>query len=209
VIPPPRWSASPLHGRLRRALWLVVLLALVPTLVLVGMRVAGEGTQRTVSIVMDELALADQARFLGLTSLELALRYRELGLTGIALYEDTLESLAGKGKIAALRGHEARAAALAAGRPLPDLPSDATVVTELEPGALQVALATTAPAARAFEHEGRTWYVWPGDSLRTRPAGPDRAQIAAWADAGFEIAYRPRNFPNLREVGQHLPDEAR
>jgi hypothetical protein len=209
VIPPPRWTASPRHRMLRRALWLVVLLSLVPTLVLVGLRVTGEGTQRTVSIVMDELALADQARFLGLTSLELGLRYRELGLTGIALYEDTLESLAGKGKIAALRGHEARAAALAAGRPLPDLPSDATVVTELVPGALDVALATTAPPARAFEHEGRTWYAWPGDSLRTRPAGPDRAQIAAWADAGFEIAYRPRNFPNLREVGQHLPDEAR
>jgi hypothetical protein len=207
--PPPAGGVAPKGEPLRRILSLVVLLALVPALVLVGLRISGEGTQRTVSIVMDELALADQAEFLGLTSLELALRYRELGLTGIALYEDTLESLAGKGKIAALLGSQARAAALVAGRPLPDVPSDATLVTELEPGALDVVLATTMPPARALEHEGRTWYVWPGDTLRTRPAGPDREQIAAFVAAGFEIAYRPRNFPNLREVGAHLPEEAR
>jgi hypothetical protein len=70
-------------------------------------------------------------------------------------------------------------------------------------------LAKNRPVATAVEIAGRTWWWWPGESLRTRPAGPDRAKVAAWAAAGFDIAYRPRNFPNLQGVGEDFPPEAR
>lgn len=199
--PGGRWAA--------RLAWVVVALSLVPTLVLVASRIASEGRTRSVAIVMDEIALAEQASYLGISSLELGLRYQAQGLSGIALYEDTIETLAQKGRAAAMLGFEANALLTASGDPRPPLPGNATLVTELEPGALDVLLATASPAPREVDIDGRTWYLWPGDSFRTRPAGPDRAQIEAWHAAGFDIAYRPRNFPNLREVGRHYPAEAR
>lgn len=191
----------------RLAVWLVAL-SLLPAGWLVLERVASEGRERRVLIVMDELALAEQAAYLGTTSLELGLRYRDLGLAGIALYEDTLETLARKGAIVALLGSELRALAVATGERPPPIPADATAIAELVAGAADGARAKNRPAAQAVDVAGRTWWWWPGESLRTRPAGPDRGQVAAWVDAGFAIAYRPRNFPNLQGVGTDFPDEA-
>ena len=191
----------------RAAVWLLAL-ALLPAGWLVVERATSEGRNRRVLVVMDEVALADQAAYLGTSSLELGLRYQDLGLSGIALYEDTLETLARKGSIVALLGSELRALAVAAGELPPPIPADATAIAELEPGAADGARAKHRPAAQAAEVAGRTWWWWPGESLRTRPAGPDRAQVTAWVDAGFTIAYRPRNFPNMQDVGADFPDEA-
>ncbi len=191
----------------RVAIW-VLALSLLPAGWLVVERAAGEGRDRRVLVVMDELALAEQAAYLGTSSLELGLRYRDLGLSGVALYEDTLETLARKGAIVALLGSDLRALAVAAGELPPPIPADATAIAELVPGAADGARAKHRPAAQAAEVAGRTWWWWPGESLRTRPTGPDRAQVAAWAEAGFAIAYRPRNFPNLLGVGADFPDEA-
>jgi hypothetical protein len=191
----------------RIALWVLVA-SLLPTAWLVVERGTGEGQDRRVLVVMDEPALAEQAAYLGLSSLELGLRYQALGLNGVALYEDTVETLARKGAIVALLGSELRALAVATGELPPPLPADATAVAELTPGAAAGLLAKHRPAATAVEVAGRTWWWWPGESLRTRPAGPDRTQVAAWAEAGFTIAYRPRNFPNLQGVGRDFPPEA-
>ncbi|MBA2667259.1 MAG: hypothetical protein H0U69_09540 [Trueperaceae bacterium] len=207
--PRPSWTEAPWWRRAARALWLLVALALLPAAALVVARVGSEGTQRSVAIVMDEIALAEQASYLGVSSFELGMRYGALGLGGIALYEETVETLALKGRAAAMLGREARAVAAAAGQVPTAIPADATLVRELEPGALDVLLATSWPPAQAVEILEQTWYFWPGDSFRTRPAGPDREQIEAWHAAGFDIAYRPRNFPNLREVGAYYPPEAR
>ncbi len=208
MTPRPSWTFAPGWRRLSRALWIVLALSLVPAAILVVARVQSEGSRRSVAIVMDELALAEQASYLGVSSLELGLRYQALGLGGIALYEDTIETLALKGRAAAMLGREARALAVASGEVPPAIAADTTLITELESGALDVLLATSWPPAQRLEIGGRDWYAWPGDSFRTRPAGPDRGQIAAWHEAGFDIAYRPRNYPNLREVGEHLPTEA-
>jgi hypothetical protein len=74
-----------------------------------------------VAIVMDELALAEQAAYLGLDSLTLGRHYQQLGLSGIALYEDTVETLAIKGHVAALLGREANAATSLLAEPPPAL----------------------------------------------------------------------------------------
>lgn len=191
----------------RLALW-VLAASLLPAAWLVLERAASEGRDRRVLVVMDELALAEQAAYVGTTSFELGLRYQALGLSGIALYEDTVETLARKGAIVALLGSELRALAVASGDLPPPVPSDATAVAELVPGAADGLRAKHRPAAQAAEVAGRTWWWWPGESLRTRPAGPDRAQVARWTEAGFTIAYRPRNFPNLQGVGADFPPEA-
>lgn len=196
-----------MNGRmLARVAWFVLVSALVPAAFLAAQRVASEGAKERVAVVMDEQALATQAALVGLTSIELGLRYQALGLPGIALYEDTIESLVAKGSAAALLGSELRAQALARGEPAPAVPSDATLVTALAPGALDTLLAKNVPAGRAIEIAGRTWYVWPGDVRTTLPAGPDLAQIDLWRRAGFDVAYRPRNAPvALLDAGADYP----
>jgi hypothetical protein len=197
-------------GRDVARLAVLLLAASLPAaLVLVLQRAASEGRDRTVAIVMDELALAEQAALLGVPTLELGLRYQALGLAGIAIFEDTIETLARSGAIVAMLGSEARAWAVAQGELPPNVPGDATLVSEVVPGAAAGLLAKNRPVASAVEIAGRTWWWWPGESLRTRPAGPDHAKVAAWAAAGFDIAYRPRNFPNLQGVGDDFPPEAR
>ena len=197
------------HPGLLRVLWLLLALALIPALALVVERVQSEHTEQRVAIVMDELALAEQAAYLGLDAFTLGLRYQTHGLSGIALYEDTVETLATKGQVAALLGREAYAVAGVLGEPPPAVAADTTLVRPLVPGAAERLLANTAAPPQEVSLAGETWYAWPGDSYRTRPAGVDRAQVEAWYEAGFEIAYRPRNFPGLIGVGADYPPEAR
>src|SRR5690606_27293705 len=165
---------------MRRVLWFVVLLSLVPAALLVARRIAAEGTLVDVAVVMDEQALADQAALLGISSFELAQRYRDLGLPGIAVYEDNIESLANKGYVAVLMGYELRSQAVARGEEPPAVPADSTVVTALVPGAIDALIAKNVPDAAPFEYAGRTWYWWPGDVRQTLPAGPDLAELERW-----------------------------
>ncbi|HZJ08424.1 MAG TPA: DUF5693 family protein [Trueperaceae bacterium] len=194
---------------LERVALVVMLLALIPAAVLAVRRVRAEGSHVAVAMVMDEQALADQAALVGLTSLELAQRYQRSGLSGVALYEDNIESLVAKGYAVAMLGSELRAQALARGEPAPPVPDDSTLVSALVPGALDRLIEKNVPSARAFEYLDRTWYVWPGDVRTTLPAGPDAAELARWSAAGFDIAYRPRNAPYLLlEPGADFPSEA-
>lgn len=192
---------------MKRILWLLVILSLVPASILVLRRVSAEGAARYVSMVMDEQALRDQADALGLDAFELALHYRELGLEGLAVYEETPESLAAAGEIVALRGFELASAVVAAGGDPPEIPARSTVVAEIEPGALGALLAKTEPLAE-YDWQGRNWYAFPGDVLSTLPAGPDGERIRRYAEAGFDIAYRPRNHPLSNPIGRDFPDEA-
>ncbi len=194
---------------IRQLLWIIVILSLIPAGILVARRVQAEGTAQTVTMLMDGEALTEQAALLGRDPFGLALEYQDLGLNGIILYEDTPETLAVKGRIIALLGHEFNAMAVLAGQEAaPLLPRQATVLSELEPGALDQLLAKNPPPEGEFELLDRTWYWFTGDSFETRPAGPDRAEIAQYAEAGFDIAYRPRNFPGLLDPGIDLPPEA-
>jgi hypothetical protein len=189
-------------------LWLLVALSLLPASFLVARRIAAEGSDRQITLVMDEQALRQQAEALGLDPFELALRYRSLGLEGVSVYEETLETLAAAGRIVAMRGFELAAAVVAAGGSPPPLPSGSTVVAELRPGALRAALAKTEPAPEEFRWADRTWYAFPGDVLSTLPAGPDLERLDRYAEAGFDIAYRPRNHTLMGAVGVDFPDVA-
>jgi len=194
--------------RLKQLLWGLVFLSLIPGLALALRRIGAEGHSRQVTLLMDERALAEQADLLGQSSFELGRRYQSLGLNGIALYEETLDSLAAKGRIAMLTGTEARSFAVARGDTPPAIPADSTLVRELTPGALDDFLAKNRPPPREVELSGTPWLLYPGGGNGSRPAGPDRQAVSRWAEAGFDIAYRPRNFPNLEQVGEDFPPEA-
>jgi hypothetical protein len=71
---------------LKRLCWLLILLSLIPASILVVRRIQAEDSRVTVTLLMDEAALSDQAQYLGQSSLELAKRYQALGANGIAIY---------------------------------------------------------------------------------------------------------------------------
>ena len=95
---------------LKRLLWLLIILSLIPAFFLVVKRIRAEGSQRTVTLVMDEQALATQAEYYGMTAFELGEHYRTLGLNGVAIYEETVSSFAAKDEIVMLFGSSLRAA---------------------------------------------------------------------------------------------------
>ncbi len=195
---------------LRRILWLLVALSLVPAGILVARRIRAEGVSERVALVMDTQALTTQAHEVGLTPMALAKRYQKLGLTGVAVYEDTIASLVAKGRAVAMLGSEARSLAVARGDAPPDVPGDATLVRATVPGALDALLRDNVPEPTTVVLAGQRWYVYPGDVRNSLPAGPDSAELKAWRDAGFEVAYRPRNAPyQLRHPGADFPPEAR
>ncbi len=189
-------------------LWAVIAVSLVAGLVLAVRRVNAEGSREQVALVMDEMALSQQGALVGLTSLELGRRYQQAGLTGVALYEQTVQTLVARGYAASVLAADLRAQFLIEGLAPPPIPSDATLVTPLMPGALDDLISKNIPAARTFEINDRTWYLWPGDITETLPAGPDRAELALWSAAGFDIAYRPRNAPVQLQVLGDFPPEA-
>jgi hypothetical protein len=180
---------------------------LVPGLWLAAKRHQAEQASRTVTLLIDGLDLYTQADLLGLAAPELGQRYRALGLNGIALYEETLETLTHKGKVVMMPGSELRAQALARGEEPPQLEAQSLVVAELEPGALAGLLHKTAPAPERITLAGRPWWRFSGD-VRERPAGPDKAAMRSWHEAGWDIAYRPVNHLSLTAVGEDFPEEA-
>ncbi len=190
---------------IRRILWAIILLSLIPASILVVRRIQSESERPTVTLLMDEIALRDQADVLGITTLELAKRYQALGLNGIALYEDTLENLSRRGEIAVMSGVNLRSVAHALGQEFENIPSNGLLVSEIKPGALDMALAKNAPTPPRFEVGDTTWYSYPNLD-NTRPAGSRAEIIQPWKEAGFDIAYRPRNYIGLQKVSDFPQD---
>jgi len=196
--------------RVRAFLWATVLLSLIPGGLIVWQRIQTEISSVTVTLLIDEPALSEQAAYEGVEPFALAELYREAGLNGVALYEETLETLAQKGKVALLPATDARVAALLSGEAV-TLPPNSLLVRALEPGALQGALAKNRPRPQSVRLDGRRWFVFSEPNAvdragAQRPAGPNRAQLARYQQAGWDVAYRPVNFPNLANVGADFPD---
>lgn len=190
------------HLDLKIILLAIILLSLIPASLLVARRVRAETGANTVALLMDEHALQEQADFLGTSSLELALRYQKAGLQGIILYEDTLETLATRGAIDLVYARELRAEDTNLA-----IPSNSILVRERQANALDMALAKLEPTPETVLMDGEAWYVFQGvdsESLE-RPAGIATEIIQQWQDAGFDIAYRPINYPNVQNVGADFP----
>ncbi len=172
-------------------------------------RIEIEGNSRTVTLLMDEQALEEQANILNTTTMKVAQRYRELGLNGITLYENTVEDLVNNGKIALILGDEALRIALAQGLDLEKLniSANSTLITELKKGALDFMLAKYHASPRKVDFNGQEWYVFQGD-LQEYPTGFSPEIFKAWQQLGWDIAYRPLNAPNMANVGQDFPKGA-
>jgi len=194
----------------RTLLWTIILLSLIPAGLVVWARIETERGSVGVTLLLDERALSEQAAYAGVEPFTLAERYREAGLNGIAVYEETLETLAQKGKVALLPGTDARVGALSGGEVV-TLPPNSLLVRAVEPGALAGALAKNRPRPRRVQLNGRSWFVFSEPNAvdragAQRPAGPNRALLARYRGADWDVAYRPANYPNLADVGADFPE---
>ena len=196
-----------MEKRLKHLCWLVIVLSLIPSSVLVYRRITAEDSRRSVSFIIDELALETQASLTGLDKVELAERYKSLGLNGIALYEESLSSLANRGDIVLTTGRNLLQEAFEEGETLPDIEADASLVAELRPGVLAQTIAKNNPKPTVVEWRGQTWFVFSSDA-DNRPAGYVQKEIDSWTSRGFDIAYRPRNYPRLDLSEVQYPPEA-
>jgi len=172
-------------------------------------RIQTEDSSVSVTLLMDERALEEQAAYEGVSPFALATRYQKAGLNGIALYEETLETLAEAGEVVLLSSTEARAEALLRRERL-NLPQNSLLVRAVEPGALAGARAKNRPEPQTVRFAGRRWVVFSEPNAEDRagaqrPAGPSRVQLKQYQNAGWDIAYRPVNYPNLTNVGQDFP----
>ena len=194
----------------RWVLGAVIVLSLIPGGLLAWRRVQTEDKSVSVTLLLDEPALAQQAAYEGVAPFALATRYQRAGLNGIAVYEETLETLAEEGKIALLEGTDARAEALLRGERV-SIPPNSLLVRALTPGALGDALAKNRPRPQTIQLAGEPWVVFSEPSAKDRagaqrPAGPDRAKLRRYQKAGWDVAYRPVNYPNLQGVGSDYPN---
>ena len=188
----------------------VIVLSLIPGGLLAWRRIQTEDKSVSVTLLLDEPALAQQAAYEGVTPFALATRYQKAGLNGIAVYEETLETLAEEGKVALLEGTDARAEALLRGERV-SIPPNSLLVRALTPGALEDALAKNRPRPQTVQLAGEPWVVFSEPSAKDRagaqrPAGPDRAKLGRYQKAGWDVAYRPVNYPNLQGVGSDYPN---
>ena len=195
-------------GLLKRILWIIIGVSLIPAFILVVQRVQSEGSSQRVTLLLDEPALNQQARILGTDVFSLGEEYRQLGISGIALYEERLSGLSNDGDILVQFGSDLLMRAAEQGDAiLRDVETFSTLVSPVTPNVLDDALRKNNPPAEAVRYLDRTWFIYPGNSLN-RAAGPNRAEIARWHAAGWDIAYRPLNHINLNSVGQDFPPEA-
>ncbi|AFZ66413.1 hypothetical protein Deipe_0839 [Deinococcus peraridilitoris DSM 19664] len=192
---------SPAPLRLARRLLLTLLLvSLIPALLLGWSRVRYEQNSRTVAIVMDYAALVSQARGLGRDSGELLAEYRALGVNGVALMEETVQTRIARGEIIARTGAE-----LYADFPGKGFDPSWTYLRSVQPGAAEAIRERYVYRTRNVELEGKQWIGWPVD-ITGLAAGPNIRLIDSLKAGGFQVVYRPYDSTAARDVASDWPD---
>lgn len=149
----------------------------------------------TVAIVIDGRALLDQARTQGLPPQTLLRHYREAGVTGIGIYEETVNDRVNRGA-----GLYVAGSTLAAAFPTAGFLAGwhYTTVSGVE--------AIPLPQHRVF-WQGNTWIGFPRD-IASIPIGPNNESLRTAYRMGFYIVYRPQNH-RYRPWPVTIPPEAR
>ncbi|MFC4640520.1 DUF5693 family protein [Deinococcus hohokamensis] len=176
-----------------------MLLSLIPALLLAFQRVTYEQGQKTAALVMDYPALSLQARRLGLEPQALLDRYKALGVNGVAVYEDVIGSLEQRGEVYIRNGAD-----LAVDFPGQGVKAQNVYMRSLTPGAAEALPARYTIPTRQVRIGGQLWTEWPTDP-RFLPAGPNRAQIAAFQAQGLTLLYRPYADDALKAPGADWP----
>jgi hypothetical protein len=188
---------------------LLMVAGLIPAGILIAERIAFESARNSVLLIVDEPALREAASNQGIAPLELFERYREHGVLGVAIVEQTLGDLADSGEVAILAAAQANAILAIAAPETPPLPAGGVLATDRTGGTFVAqAVAKTGRSVGQVALGGQIWSVFDFDP-RTLPAGPDLVAVRLYHEAGALIAYRPTHHPSLARVGDDWPAEAR
>ncbi|RTR30354.1 hypothetical protein EJ104_01975 [Deinococcus radiophilus] len=193
-MPPPtrsRWT-GPLLG--------VTLLSLLPALWLAYERVRYEESHKAVAVVMDYPELKSQADRYGRDPLELLADYRELGVNGVAVYEDVLGGWQNRGEVFVKSGAD-----LLAQYPGEAFAPGKFYLSEVRPGALAALEGRFSIQPRSVTLAGREWQEW-NINPAYLPVGPDNALIDTLKSQGYTVIYRPYDNEALLNVGADWPE---
>lgn len=195
--------ASPVRFPRRPRDWLLLalLLSALPALLLFAdrWRFESQPAAREYLLVMDYPALAEQAAREGEEPLTLLRAYRERGVSGAAVYQDTLLTLQARGEVTLLRGSEAQALF-----PEGDFRASWHYAASRAPGAAEDFAAALELPVHRVSAGGRGWLGFglaPGDL----PGGAPLELIARLRAEGLTVVYRPLAQPALRDPVGALP----
>ncbi|WP_185974713.1 DUF5693 family protein [Deinococcus detaillensis] len=229
-------SALPLptRSRFQPILLGVLALSLIPAGLLAVSRVQFENSEKNVALVMDYPALSQQAKETGQDPNALLLRYKKLGVNGVAVFEDVVASTIQRGDAYFLSGAELKARNPGAVGINPEWSymrsikpgtvenlvnsfgyiSNAGAISEAQAAnlALPKDQRPELPAAvykpldtNTLNVAGQKWIGWAVDP-RYLPAGPDTERIKQLQDEGFVVVYRPWPDQRVRDPGKNWPD---
>ncbi len=224
----------PTRSRFQPLLLGVLALSLIPAGWLALSRVQFENSEKNVALVMDYPALSQQAKETGQDPNALLLRYKSLGVNGVAVFEDVVASTIQRGDAYFLSGSELQARNPDAAGIDPEWSYMRSikpgVVEKLvdsfgyisNAGAISQAQAANLGLPKAEKKElpaavyqplntntlnvaGQKWVGWAVDP-RYLPAGPNTEQIEQFKDEGFVVVYRPWPDQRVRDPGKNWPD---
>ena len=191
---------APSRHRFTPVLLGIIALALIPALILAITRVAFEGGQKTVAMILDYPSMAGQANVTAQPPLTLLAHYRSLGVNGVAVYEDTISSRVTRGEIYLKSGAD-----LAADNPGLGINPNWTYTRDLKPGVLEKLLPRYTVKAVQVTLLGHRWYAWPINPAFL-PAGPNLALLNELKKQGYLVVYRPFDSTSVVNPGADWPD---
>lgn len=193
-LPPPTRS------RLTVPLLGVIGLSLLPALALAYERVTYEQSQRTVAMVMDYPDLKTQADRSGTPPLELLAHYRDLGVNGVAVYEDVVGNWQNRGDVFIKTGAD-----LLEQYPGGGFKPGKYYLHEVTPGTLERMKGRFSIQPREVTLAGQQWQEW-NINPEFLPVGPDNALIDTLKSQGYTVVYRPYDDPAVLNAAQDWPD---
>ncbi|ULH16501.1 DUF5693 family protein [Deinococcus sp. KNUC1210] len=178
----------------------IIALALIPALILAFSRVAFEGQQKTVAMIMDYPSVSGQANVNGQTPLDLLNHYRTLGVNGVAVYEDTVSSRVTRGELYLKSGAD-----LASDNPGQGFNTQWTYTRDLKPGTIESLIPRYNVKPVQVKLLGFNWFAWPINPAFL-PAGPNLTLINSLKAQGYIVVYRPFDSSAVLNPGADWPD---
>ncbi|WP_202630452.1 DUF5693 family protein [Deinococcus alpinitundrae] len=225
---------APTRSRFQPLLLGVLALSLIPAGWLAVSRVQFENSEKNVALVMDYPALSQQAKETGQNPNALLLRYKSLGVNGVAVFEDVVASTIQHGEAYFLSGGELQARNPGA----KGIDPEWSYMRSIKPGVVENLVSSFGYISNAGEISqaqadnlafakedrkelpaaiykplntntvnvaGQKWVGWAVDP-RYLPAGPNTEQIKQLQAQGFVVVYRPYGDQRVRDPGKNWPD---
>lgn len=185
---------------LRKILFFVMCLSLIPALILGWNRIRYEESYKTLAVIFDYASLDEQASNLNTTPEDLLRQYKPLGVNGVALYEDTVQSAIKRNELLYQSG-----STLLAINPNSQAKPAWHYYRSVKAGTVEALTRRYNYKYDTLKVDNTVWYGWPLD-IRGMPIGPNTALIQSLKQQGYQVVYRPIENSAVIDPAADLPD---